>query len=85
MAAMERRPGSKPESAGDKSFLLDFENSLLATWNAQNRIPTGKWRFEDPEWAALVQANVWPHHSDVDWFEYVEFCQAGFGDEWFQG
>ena len=41
-------------------------------------------RHKDPEWAAMIRSQVYPHHSDVDWEEYVDWVSRGFGDEWFQ-
>ena len=64
------------------SFMLDFENSLLEGW--QLPVPTGPYRYLDPEWAELVRRNVAPYHSDVSFEQYKQFCEAGFGDEWFQ-
>ncbi len=40
-------------------------------------------RFENAEWAELIKRNVYPHHSDIDWEEYVEWVSNGGGDEWF--
>ena len=31
----------------------------------------------------MIQKEVYPYHSDVDWFEYVEWVQNGGGDEYF--
>ena len=66
------------------NFMMDFENEILKDWDARQVIPNGPHRFENSEWAALVKRNVFPHHSDVDWEEYVEWVQNGGGDEWFQ-
>jgi hypothetical protein len=46
-------------------------------------MPKGPKRFEKAAWAALVQNNVFPHHSDIDWDEYVDWVSNGGGDEWF--
>ena len=32
----------------------------------------------------MIESPVYPHHSDVDWQEYVDWVSLGFGDEWFQ-
>ena len=69
---------------GRDDFLSDFENDVLTCWDARKGIPKGPHRFKNPEWAALIKRHVFPHHSDVDWFEYVEWVQDGGGDEWFQ-
>ncbi len=57
-------------------------DSLSFYWNKPH--PKGPKRHEDPEWAAMIQSQVYPHHSDVDWEEYVEWVENGGGDEWFQ-
>jgi hypothetical protein len=57
-------------------------NGLSFYWNKPH--PKGPKRHEDPEWAKMIQSQVYPHHSDVDWEEYVEWVSAGHGDEWFQ-
>ena len=77
-----KRPNSIDTLVGDRvTFLTDFENSCLDGWSRP--IPTGKKRFEDPEWQKHILQQVYPYHSDVDWFEYTMFCLAGGGDEWF--
>ena len=66
------------------SFMMDFENECLCQhWDCCKDWPLGNKRYEDPEWAAMIQSQVWPNHSDVDWEEYVEWVSRGFGDEWF--
>ena len=32
----------------------------------------------------MIQSQVYPNHSDVDWEEYIDWTSAGHGDEWFQ-
>ena len=69
------------------AFMMDFENACLADkWRffSKGPHPTGKKRYEDPAWAAMIESNVYPHHSDVDWQEYVDWVSRGLGDEWFQ-
>ena len=69
------------------AFMMDFENACLADkWSffSKGPHPTGKKRYEDPAWAAMIESNVYPNHSDVDWQEYVDWVSRGFGDEWFQ-
>ncbi len=65
------------------AFLMDFENALLRYWRSQ-AIPKGPRRHEHTDWAELVKSNVYPHHSDIDWAEYVDWVENGGGDEWFQ-
>ena len=65
-------------------FMMDFENAILEEWDARQGIPQGRRRFENPEWAVLVQRNVYPNHSDVNWEQYVEWVQQGGGDEHFR-
>ncbi len=64
------------------AFFMDFENAILKDW--RKGIPRGPRRYENAEWAELVKRDVYPHHSDVDWHEYVEWVSRGGGDEWFQ-
>ena len=66
------------------AFLMDFENDVLRSWDARKGIPRGPRRFENKEWAALVQQHVYPHHSDVTWEQYMTWVRGGGGDEWFQ-
>ena len=76
-----RDTGYKYDSATE-GFLMDFENSCLESfWGAH---PIGRERFKHPAWAAHIQANVFPFHSDIDWLEYVEWVSAGGGDDSFQ-
>ena len=65
-------------------FMCDFENDVLRCWDARKGVPKGPHRFENQEWAALIKRYVFPHHSDVDWFEYIAWVRDGGGDEWFQ-
>ena len=79
-----QRPGHKSghdANSINDPFMMDFENSLLSEW--RGRPPTSPRRFEVAEWAALVKRNVFPHHSDIDWDEYVEWVSKETGDEWF--
>ena len=41
-------------------------------------------RYKDLDWAGMIEFQVYPHHSDVDWEEYVEWVSRRYGDEWFQ-
>ena len=51
--------------------MMDFENSCLQEWDASEGIPKGEGRWAIEEWASLTQNHVYPHHSDVNWAEYV--------------
>ena len=68
------------------SFITDFENACLASHWDSSVIPhpRGNRRYEHQEWAEMIQSHVYPHHSDIDWFEYMEWVQHGGGDECFQ-
>ena len=68
------------------NFMMDFENACLSShWDSSKRPhPKGPKRHEDQEWAAMIQSQVYPHHSDVDWEEYVDWVNIGGGDEYFQ-
>ena len=86
-----RRPGHvEPRNALDllprEDFYLDFENACLSQhWDSSKRLhPKGKKRHEDPEWAAMIQSQLYPHHSQIDWQEYVDFVKYGGGDDCFQ-
>ena len=71
------------------NFMMDFENCCLQeVWYCQNNRrwgfhPLGPKRHEDPQWAAMIQSQVFPNHSDIDWQEYVVWVENGGGDEWF--
>ena len=62
--------------------MMDFENACLSNFDKPH--PIGPKRHEDPEWAAMIQSQVYPHHSDVDWDEYCNWVRNGGGDEMFQ-
>ena len=65
------------------NFMMDFENACLEEYWV-GPPPTGPRRYLNEKWAKNILGQVYPHHSDVDWYEYVEFCESGGGDEWFQ-
>ena len=81
------RPG-KPlyYSIQRDSFYMDFENSCLANhWDSSSTPhPTGINRHENEKWAEMIQSQVYPNHSDIDWYEYVEWVTQWGGDEMFQ-
>ena len=81
------RPG-KPlyMSIQRNAFLMDFGNSCLADiWDSSSAPhPTGFRRHENKKWAEMIERQVYPNHSDIDWYEYVEWVTQGGGDEWFQ-
>ena len=87
-----KRPGHRDKyeiiTPGRDSFMMDFENHCLEHnwhWSINSWVwPQGNKRHEDPQWAAMIQSQVFPHHSDVDWEEYVEWVSRGFGDVYFQ-
>ena len=78
-----KRPGHTDKK--DDTFMMDFENACLQlqAWTF-DYIPQGKKRHTDPDWAKVIKSQVYPHHSDVDWFEYVAWVENGGGDEYFQ-
>ena len=81
-----RRPrhGCLVTRQGRDDFMTDFENEVLRNcWDARRGIPTGPRRFEKADWAEVIKRNVYPHSSEVDWDEYVEWVSQGGGDEWF--
>ena len=80
-----KRPNSGVQTCAPRyyhAFMTDFENSLLEGWDKP--IPKGNQRHENPEWAKHVQSQVFPNHSDVDWWEYVLWVEEGVGDQCFQ-
>ena len=78
-------PPERPNKKYHKNyaFMMDFENECLSQ-NWMGPPPIGPKRYQDPKWAKMIQTQVFPFHSDIDWVEYVEFCESGHGDEWFQ-
>ena len=60
---------------------MDCENAVLEDWGSSKRAhPKGPKRYEDPEWAELIKKSVYPHHSDVDWAEFL-MERSGLNDE----
>lgn len=79
-----KRPGSKNIEELDDDFMADFENYCLSLWDSSKRPhPRGPNRHEDVDWAAHIRRYVYPHHSDVDWYEYTIFVESGGGDDFF--
>ena len=81
-----RPPPYTPLTVAGDDFMMDFENACLSqNWDRRIRAhPKGPKRYKDLEWAAMIQSQVYPHHSDVNWEEYVDWVSRGHGDEWFQ-
>ncbi len=79
-------PKYTPLTVGRDNFLMTFENFVLEhDWDSSKRAhPKGPKRHEDREWAKTIQSRVYPHTSEIDWEEYVEWVENGGGDEWFQ-
>ncbi len=79
-------PRYTPLTIARDDFYCDFENTCLSqNWDSSRRAhPKGPNRYKDTEWAKMIQSQVYPHHSDIDWEEYVEWVENGGGDEWFQ-
>ena len=83
MESPPKHPNSLTVFTRDRNaFMMDFENSCLADWVGE--FPKSKRRHLDKDWAAFMQKQVFPHHSDVDWWEYCLFVESGGGDEYFQ-
>ena len=87
----EAPPTSLHDSDPERdAFMMDLENKILEKayreplFKAAHYAPKGRKRWQIPEWAELIKKNVYPHHSDVDFQEYIDFCEAGGGHEWFQ-
>ena len=65
------------------NFMMDFENACLEyNWINHADWPKGQKRHENPEWQKMIQTQVYPNHSDIDWQEYVDWVENGGGDEW---
>ena len=56
---------------------------MFASDVSKRLFPRGPNRHEDPEWAEMIQSQVYPHHSDIDWQEYVDWVRLGGGDDHF--
>ena len=80
MRPRHRYGGTTPET---NEFMMDFENSCLADWHSGFH-PVGPKRHLDNEWAAFIQSRVFPFSSEIDWLEYCNWVENGYGDEWFQ-
>ena len=78
---MERRPKSREVTKDRDAFFMDFENACLQYWPGLNW-PKGNTRHLDPEWATYMKTQVYPNHSDIDWFEYVCWVEQDGGDEY---
>ena len=67
------------------NFLLDFENWCLTypRWDARVGLPRGKSRHLDPLWRAVLMDHL-DDYPRQTWEDYVNFCESGHGDEWFQ-
>ena len=71
-------PQTRRDSQNREYFLMDFENACLANhWNSSVPHPVGPKRHEHKEWAEMIKSQVYPHHSDVDWYEYVDGFRMG--------
>jgi len=82
--APQKRPNSNPQHFASDAFYMDFENSCLAKWdNSKQEFPKGRHRYKDDGWAEHILSNVYPHHSDIDWYEYIAWVRDGGGDDWF--
>jgi len=64
-----RRPGHLDKYAirtpERDDFMMDFENACLSNFDKPH--PQGPKRHENAEWAAMIQSQVYPYHSEVDW------------------
>ena len=80
MRPRHRYGGTTPAT---NEFMMDFENSCLADWHSGFH-PLGPKRHLDHDWAAFIQSRVFPFSSEIDWLEYCNWVENGYGDEWFQ-
>ena len=61
--------------------LCDYENWLLSTYDASKGIPVVKERLAHDSWVQHVKDDLLM--SSFTWMQYVEYVEAGGGDEWF--
>ena len=61
--------------------LCDYENMLLSTYDTAKGIPVGMERLTHESWVQHVKDDL--PRSDFTWQQYVEYVEAGGGDEWF--
>jgi hypothetical protein len=68
-----------------EAFLSDLENWCLAwpRWDARLGMPRGKFRWMDPVWSQVVLSHI-DDYPRQTWEDYIAYCLAGRGDEWFQ-
>ena len=48
------------------AFPMDFENACLSQHWGNRPTPQGNKRYQNLEWAVVIQTQVYPNHSDVD-------------------
>ena len=60
-------------------FLQTTEQQVIAEWPALGDYPTGKRRYEHPEWAILIKDAL--DHSSTPFEAYAAWCLAGLGQE----
>ena len=79
-------PKNTPITVQRNNFMMDFENACLShNWDIRIKpYPKGKTRHKNTDWAKMITSQVYPHHSDVDFCEYVDWVTRGYGDDCFQ-
>ena len=77
-------PKYTPLTVERDNFMMDFENACLSENWGKGAHPKGPRRHKNQEWAEMIQLQVFPHHSDIDWHEYSEWVTNGGGDDFFQ-
>ncbi len=66
----------------DCTFMMDWENWLLARYDCRHGIPVGIERLSHPAWKAHVLEDLSKSDSPT-WQEYEAYVKANEGDEWF--
>jgi hypothetical protein len=66
----------------DPTFMMDWENWLLARFDCRSGIPVGLERLSHPAWKDHV-LNDLSNSDSPTWEEYEAYVRAGEGDEWF--
>ena len=60
-------------------FLQTTEQQVIAEWPTVGDYPTGKRRYEHPEWAIMIKDAL--EDSSTPFEAYAAWCEAGLGEE----
>lgn len=77
------RPTVRPAMANRRDdFKMDFENVCLRHYWDGHASTQGLFRWQDYNWGEIMH-RACQGHNDVTYEQYIEWCVAGGGDEWF--